>query len=87
MNLLKAITQSILGQIQHPGTVSESTDQGLSFGIKIDRITCFFVGDMSDLSFGPVYTSPTVGGISGTPQLGIVLEDHQGSFDEGSGVK
>ena len=28
-----------------------------------------------------------VGGISGTPQLGIVLEDHQDSLDEGSGVR
>ena len=28
-----------------------------------------------------------LGGISGTPQLGIVLEDHQDSLDEGSGMR
>ena len=33
--LLKVITHSILGQNQHPGSFSESTDQGLSFGTKI----------------------------------------------------
>ena len=29
LDLLKAIAQSILGQIQHPGTVFETSDQGL----------------------------------------------------------
>ena len=46
MDLLRALTQTILGQNQLSGQFSESTDQGLSLGTKIEMITCFIVGDM-----------------------------------------
>ena len=36
------------------------TDQGLSFGTKIDMITCFIVGDIGSCWFDPSYTLPTV---------------------------
>ena len=58
--LPKAITQSILGQNQHPGTFLESSDQGLSFGTKIYGLSCFTMGDISFKQFDPSYTLPTV---------------------------
>ena len=60
MDLLKAITQSILAQKQHPGPFLETTEQELSFGTKINGIFCFIVGDISFLSFDRGFISPTV---------------------------
>ena len=45
LDLLKAITQLILAQKQHPGTFLETREQELTFGTKISRIFCFIVGD------------------------------------------
>ena len=44
---------------------------------KIKSVVCLII--MS-------YTLCKLGGISGTPQLGIVLEDQQSSLDEGLGM-
>ena len=60
MDLLKAITQSILAQKQHPGPFLETREQELSFGTKINGIFCFIVGDISFLSFDRGFISPTV---------------------------
>ena len=60
MDLLKAITQSILAQKQHPGPFLETREQELSFGTKINGIFCFIVGDISFLSFDRGYIFPTV---------------------------
>ena len=58
MDLLKAITQLILAQKQHPGPFLETTEQELSFGT--NGIFCFIVGDISFLSFDRGFISPTV---------------------------
>ena len=60
MDLLKAITQLILAQKQHPGPFLETREQELSFGTKINGIFCFIVGDISFLSFDRGYIFPTV---------------------------
>ena len=49
MVLLKAITQSILGQILNPRTFSESREQELSFGTKVCRIYCIIDQEISSL--------------------------------------
>jgi hypothetical protein len=59
LDLLKAITQSILAQKQHPGPFLETREQELS-GTKINGIFCFIVGDISFLSFDRGFISPTV---------------------------
>ena len=48
MVLLKAITQSILGQIFNPGAFSKSREQGLSFGTK-DIMDMMDISDLIDL--------------------------------------
>ena len=59
MVLLKAITQSILGQNLNPGTFSESREQELSFGTKVCRITCIIDQEISCLEKRPVLL-PTI---------------------------
>ena len=46
LDLLKAITQLILAQKQHPGPFLETREQTLSFGTKINVIFRFIVGDI-----------------------------------------
>ena len=60
MDHLKAITQSILAQKQHPGPFLETREQELSYGTKINGICCCIVGDISFLSFDRSYISPIV---------------------------
>ena len=57
--LLKAITQSILGQNLNPGTFSESRDQELSFCTKVSRINSIFDQEISCLEKRPVLL-PTI---------------------------
>ena len=60
LDLLQAITQSILGQISNPGTFLESTEQELSFGTKVCRINCIIDGEIRCLKKRPVLRITTV---------------------------
>ena len=62
---------------------SETSQNGKE-ELQVSRSKKFFLLSMFIASH---QKSLFVGGISGTPQLGIVLEDYHDSLDEGSGMK
>ena len=74
MVLLKAITQSILGQNLNPGTFSESREQELSFCTKVSRINSIIDREISCLEKRPVLL-PTI--VSNPVHLQDFLPSHQ----------